>query len=183
MLIGHSMGGMNGMTFAARHPQALRALILVDVGPEVSVDGAQQVGTFVAGPYELPDLDAWTEHTHRYYPWRSADKIRARLAVSLRETPHGTLAKQYDPRFRDGFGGIAAAIESLWDVARALRCPTLLVHGGDSPVLTADMAARFEAEVECVRRVTIEGAGHSVAGDRPDEFSEAVHEFLDQVGV
>jgi pimeloyl-ACP methyl ester carboxylesterase len=129
VVIGHSMGGMNAMTFAARNPSLVRALVLVDVGPEVSVDGAREVGAFVAGPYELESLDAWVEHTHRYYPWRSKERIRARLAVSLRQTPDGRLAKQYDERFRQGFGGVAEARDALADVAAALRCPTLLVHG------------------------------------------------------
>ena len=181
VVIGHSMGGMNAMTFAARNPELVRALVLVDVGPEVSVDGAREVGAFVAGPYELESLDAWVEHTHRYYPWRSKERIRARLEVSLRQTPGGKLAKQYDERFRQGFGGVAEARDALADVAGALRCPTLLVHGASSPVLTREMAERFAARVPCVELVTIEGAGHSVAGDKPDQFVKVVEAFLDSV--
>ncbi len=179
VVIGHSMGGMNAMTFAARNPEVVSALVLVDVGPEVSVDGAREVGLFVAGPYELDSLDAWVEHTHRYYPWRSKERIRARLEVSLRETPGGKLAKQYDERFRQGFGGIAEARDALAEAASSLRCPTLLVHGAESPVLTREMAERFAESVACVELVSIPGAGHSVAGDKPEEFLKAVEAFLD----
>jgi len=179
VVIGHSMGGMNAMTFASRNPALVRALVLVDVGPEVSVDGAREVGQFVAGPYELDTLDDWVEHTHRYYPWRSKERIRARLEVSLRTTAGGKLAKQYDERFRAGFGGVAEARDSLAEAARALRCPTLLVHGAASPVLTREMAERFAASVPSVELVTIPGAGHSVAGDAPEAFLEAVEAFLD----
>jgi pimeloyl-ACP methyl ester carboxylesterase len=122
VMIGHSMGGMNALTFAARHPERVRALVLVDVGPEVSVDGAREVGLFVAGPYELDSLDAWVEHTHRYYPWRSKERIRARLEHSLRPAPSGGLAKQYDERFRQGFGG-GRARDSLAEVARHAARP------------------------------------------------------------
>ena len=180
VVIGHSMGGMNAMTFTARNPERVRALVLVDVGPEVSVDGAGEVGRFVAGPYELESLDAWVEHTHRYYPYRSKERIRARLEVSLERTPEGRYAKQYDARFRDGFGGIATGKDGLWEVAQRLQAPTLLVHGGSSPVLTRAMAEKFAAAAKDVELVSIPGAGHSVAGDQPEAFTSAVCAFLDK---
>ena len=181
VVIGHSMGGMNAMTFAARNPALVRALVLVDVGPEVSVDGAREVSSFVAGPYALDTLDDWVEHTYRYYPWRSKERIRARLEVSLRETADGKLEKQYDERFRQGFGGVSDARDALADVARDLCVPTLLVHGEASPVLTREMAERFAKAAPSVELVSIPGAGHSVAGDKPEEFLKVVEAFLDSV--
>ena len=182
VLIGHSMGGMNALTYAGRHPDDVRALILVDVGPEVSVDGADDVLRFVAGPYELESLDAWVDHTHQYYPWRSKERIRARLEVSLRKTPEGKLAKQYDERFRQAdFGGVQRSRDDLWALARAIRCPTLLVHGGSSRVLTREMAEAFASRVDKLRLVTIPGAGHSVAGDKPEEFLRATTSFLNDI--
>ena len=182
VVVGHSMGGMNAMTFAARHPEQLRALVLIDVGPEVTVDGAQQVRQFVAGPYEMDSLDEWVEHTHRYYPFRSKEGIRKRLAVSLRETPGGRMAKQFDERFRQAeFRGVAESRSDIWETARALQCPTLLLHGEKSPVLKREQAEAFAAAVPSVRLVTIAEAGHSVAGDQPEAFTAAVGEFLDDV--
>ncbi len=181
VVIGHSMGGMNAMTFAARNPDKVRALVLVDVGPEVSVDGAKQVSYFVAGPYELDSLEDWVDYIHEYYPWRSKQGIRARLELSLRRTESGKFAKQYDERFRQAFCGIAESEESLWQTAERLRCPTLLVHGRSSPVLPLQTAQEFERRVDCVRLVSVGGAGHSVAGDQPDAFVRAVSGFLEEV--
>ena len=182
VVIGHSMGGMNAMTFAAAQPEQLRALVLIDVGPGVSVDGAQQVRQFVQGPYELDSLDAWVEMTHQYYPFRSKEGIRKRLEVSLRETPEGKMAKMFDERFRQAdFRGVADARSGIWETARALTVPTLLLHGEKSPVLKLEQAQEFAEKVPVVRLVTIPEAGHSVAGDQPEAFVSAVREFLDDV--
>ena len=182
VLMGHSMGGINAMTFASRNPEKVRALVLVDVGPNVNLDGANEVVHFVAGPYELDSLEDWVEHTHRYYPYRSKERIRARLLTSLRKTETGKMAKQFDPRFRDvEFTGITRGAVDLWEIARGLRCPTLLVHGGASPILSREMAQEFADGISCVRLVSIPEAGHSVAGDKPEEFIRAVSEFFDDV--
>ena len=182
VVLGHSMGGMNAMTFAARHPEQLRALVLIDVGPGVSVDGVQQVRQFVAGPYELESLDAWVEMTHKYYPFRSKEGIRKRLAVSLRETPEGKMAKMFDERFREAdFLGVADSRAGIWETAKALTVPTLLLHGEKSPVLKQEQAEEFAEQVPVVRLVTIPEAGHSVAGDQPEAFVEAVRDFLNDV--
>ena len=179
VVLGHSMGGMNAMTFAAKHPEQLRALVLIDVGPGVSVDGVQQVRQFVQGPYEMDSLDAWVDMTHRYYPYRSKDAIRRRLAVSLRETPEGKMAKMFDERFREAdFRGVADGRDGIWETAKALSVPTLLLHGENSPVLKREQAEKFANEVPAVQLITIPEAGHSVAGDQPDAFVEAVRDFL-----
>lgn len=182
VVLGHSMGGMNAMTFAATHPDQLRALVLIDVGPGVSVDGVKQVRQFVAGPYEMDSLEAWVDMTHQYYPFRSKEGIRKRLEVSLRETPKGKMAKMFDERFRQAdFRGVADARAGIWETARALTVPTLLLHGEKSPVLKREQAEQFSDSVDCVRLVTIPEAGHSVAGDQPEAFTEAVRDFLDDV--
>lgn len=182
VVLGHSMGGMNAMTFAAAHPEMLRALVLIDVGPGVSVDGAQQVRQFVQGPYEMESLEAWVEMTHRYYPYRSKENIRKRLEVSLRETSEGKMAKMFDERFREAdFRGVGDARTGIWETARALRVPTLLLHGEKSPVLRLEQAEEFAAKVDVVRLVTIAEAGHSVAGDQPEAVGAALREFLDDV--
>ena len=182
VVIGHSMGGMNAMTFAAAHPDQLRALILIDVGPGVNVDGVSQVRQFVAGPYELDSLDAWVDMTHQYYPFRSKEGIRKRLEVSLRETPNGKMAKMFDERFREAdFRGVADARTGIWETAMALTVPTLLLHGENSPVLKREQAEEFAEKVPVVKLVTIPEAGHSVAGDQPEAFVEAVRDFLNDV--
>ncbi len=62
--------------------------------------------------------------------------------------------------------------------ARALRVPTLLVRGKISDVVSEETAAEFRAAVPHAEYADVSGAGHMVAGDRNDAFSEAVINFL-----
>src|ERR1700729_4369594 len=47
ILIGHSMGGRNSMLLTRQDPSRLRALVIVDVGPELSERGRAAIAGFV----------------------------------------------------------------------------------------------------------------------------------------
>ncbi len=70
--------------------------------------------------------------------------------------------------------------EKVEQVARRLRCPTLLVRGKLSDLLSEEGAKRFVELVPHSEYVDVSGAAHMVAGDRNDRFSAAVIDFLDR---
>ncbi len=57
ILMGHSMGGRNSMLLVRRSPSLLRALVIVDVGPEVSDRGRAVIAGFVRDNEEFDDLE------------------------------------------------------------------------------------------------------------------------------
>jgi len=57
LLMGHSMGGRNAMLLTRRNPSLLRALVVVDVGPELSDRGRQVIAGFVRANEEFDDLE------------------------------------------------------------------------------------------------------------------------------
>jgi pimeloyl-ACP methyl ester carboxylesterase len=61
--------------------------------------------------------------------------------------------------------------------AAALRVPTLLVRGGSSDLVTPEAAAELATMIPHADLVDVTGAGHMVAGDRNDPFTEAVLRF------
>ncbi len=63
--------------------------------------------------------------------------------------------------------------------ARALTCPTLLVRGKSSDLVTEEAAQEFLALVPHAEFVDVGGAGHMVAGDDNDVFARQVLGFLD----
>jgi pimeloyl-ACP methyl ester carboxylesterase len=73
-------------------------------------------------------------------------------------------------------------MDHLWDVAARVPVPALVVHGAQSDILDPGAGRRLAKTLPHGRFVAIEGSGHSVQGDNPHDLSEALEQFLTQVG-
>jgi pimeloyl-ACP methyl ester carboxylesterase len=179
VLAGMSMGGINAITLAARHPQKVRALIIVDVSPEIQARGVENIRSFIQAADELDSFDAFVERAHQFNPRRSLDNIRSRLSHNLKQLPNGKWTWKYDKALRSGERSFqASALLNLWDDVGAIRCPTLIIKGGESDILSAESAAKLQAAIPESRMTIVPGAGHSVMGDNPEAFVAAAREFL-----
>jgi pimeloyl-ACP methyl ester carboxylesterase len=178
ILIGMSMGGANAMTYTARYPTTVKALVLVDVGPEIKQEGVDNIRRLV-GRQEWPSLDAAVTDIHRFNMRRSRDNIRQRLSHSLRQLPSGAWTWKVDEVFRDPHRPRPRDTEGLWEAVRRLPCPTLLINGAESDILAPDAAQRMVTAMPRGQLATVPGAGHSVMGDNPEGFYQAVKTFLD----
>ena len=177
-LVAMSLGGLNAIAFAAQHPERVRALVLVDVVPSVPKEGADAIGKQLA-LREFPSFDAAVDMAHAFNPRRTLDNLRERLSHSLRALPDGRWTYKFDPNIASG----ASDIDRLWNAVRRLRCPTLLVRGSESPILTQENADRFARTVTGAVVAEVTGAGHSVMGDNPEGFLAAVRPFVRRHGV
>ena len=61
----------------------------------------------------------------------------------------------------------------------AIRCPQLLVRGRMSELVSEAGVAAFRAAAPSASFVDVAGAGHMVAGDRNDAFTDAILAFLE----
>ena len=179
ILAGMSMGGINSMTFTARHPEKVRALIIVDVSPEIQVKGVENIRSFIQAPDELDSFEAFVERAQQFNPRRSLENIRSRLSHNLKQLPNGKWTWKYDKALRSGERSFqASALQNLWDDVRAIHCPTLIIKGGESDILSAESATKLQGAIPESRLAIVPGAGHSVMGDNPGAFVGAVREFL-----
>lgn len=180
-LMGLSMGGRNSFTYAANNPDRVRALVIVDAGPQNMQQGTQNIRNFVQQDDELGSVDAFVERVLKYNPRRAPEQIRGSIMHNLKQLPNGKWTWKYDKRLRRPgrrMGSDPETEKRLWGYLEALQCPTLLVRGGASDIIAMDTADKMHAVIPNSQLATIEGAGHLVMGDSPAGFQRAVTEFL-----
>ena len=102
IVIGHSMGGLNALRLTLEHPAIVQALVLVDVGPEVSEKGSQIIRKFVTENREFADLDDFIDSVQRYDPFRSREHVERTVKYNLLQRADGTYVTKCDhgPRLR-----------------------------------------------------------------------------------
>ena len=180
-LMGLSMGGRNSFTYAANNPDRVRALVIVDAGPQNMQQGTQNIRNFVQQDDELDSVDAFVERVLKYNPRRAPEQIRGSIMHNLKQIPNGKWTWKYDKRLRRPgrrMGSDPETEKRLWGYLEALQCPTLLVRGGASDIIAMDTAEKMRNVIPNSQLATIEGAGHLVMGDSPAGFQRAVTEFL-----
>jgi len=171
------MGGINTITYAARYPETVKAVIIVDVGPEIETRGRENIQNFTRID-ELDSFEAFVERAHQFNSRRSLANLRQRLSYNLKQQPNGKWTWKFDQK-RLGTGGrFGIGPEGLWEEVRKIRCPTLIIRGGESDILTPEAAQRLQTAIPQSRLAVVPGAGHSVMGDNPAGFAAAVLEFL-----
>ena len=174
VLVGLSMGGRNAMYFTSRPPEAVRQLVSVDIGPEISARAA-------AAPAGPPEPETWesieqaAQHLHRANPYPGIHYYRWVVSASLRTRADGALVWKWHPSVK---ARRAQADVDWWAVVRALTPPTLVLRGEASPVLDRDVAERMARELPRGRFVEIPRAVHTLHEDNPDAVLAALKAFL-----
>ncbi len=180
-LVGMSMGGINTMRYAARHPERLTAVGIVDVAPESMRDGQVEMEAYRSETESLASFEDFLDRSRRFMPHRAVEHLRYSLANALKQQADGTWTWKQDhrPRLRrDDEAARAARADALWNDLRAIRQPTILFRGENSRILAPEVAERVIETVHDARLVVIPRATHNVHSDNPGDFAAALDRFL-----
>ena len=176
LVVGMSMGGLTSICLAARHPDLVHKLAIVDVTPGTTHDKARSIIEFISGPEVFENFDAILERTVQYNPTRSLSSLRRGVLHNAAPNSDGTWSWRYDPVRR--FGGAETSFDELWRRVGEIRCPILLALGTKSPVVGPEDVAEFRRRQPRTQVQEFEGAGHSIQGDRPVALARALENFL-----
>jgi pimeloyl-ACP methyl ester carboxylesterase len=165
VLIGTSMGGIIAMAYAAQHADRLRGLVINDIGPDAEAGSSRITGMVGSRPADFASLDEAMEYRRQSSPITAGrpleDQRETALGV-LRQRPDGRWAWKMDPAYIDQrVKRGAPARPQLWPALETLPCPTQVVWGTDSDVLSEAQAKRMVAALPKGEFVAVPGVGHA----------------------
>ena len=160
---GLSLGGYMSLAFHRRHPERVRALLIIDTGPGFRNDAAR---------------DGWNatalQTAERYQ--REGLGGLANLSAERRTSHH----RSADGLVRAARGMLTHRDAGVIDSLASIAVPSLVVVGAeDKPFLNA--ADYMAAKIPGAEKVVIEGAGHAANIDQPAAFNRTVEDFLQRL--
>ena len=186
-LVGASLGGLVGMYLEGRtRPGSISAFVLVDIVPNMNINGAEKVKDFMLKHSEagFASLSEVAEVLEEYNPYRKKSNDLEGLKKNLRKRGNRWFW-HWDPSFisseRNEKNPDMRNPQLLNEVMRNIEVPTLLVRVKMSELVTENEAREFLHEYPQAEFVDVSGAGHMVAGDKNDIFSEEVIQFLNRL--
>jgi len=163
--VGTSMGGLIGMLIASAETSPIRRLVLNDIGPFISQAALAQLKTYVGrDPFftSLDEADTYLRQIHAGFGPLTDAQWRHLAIHSTRAIDDG-LRLHYDPAIKVPYAKMADADVDLWALWESIRCPTLVLRGSESELLTAETAMRMTVTGPKATLATIAGVGHAPA--------------------
>lgn len=187
--VGTSMGGLIGMTLAAlRSPgQAplIERLVVNDVGPVIEYASLQRIGQYLGAPMRFETIEqaaAALRVISASFGPHTPEQWLALSRPQFKPAPEGGWMFHYDPAiavpYRAYTPEVAQVAEAmLWQTWDAIDCPTLLVRGADSDLLSAATARAMGERGPKARCVEFAGVGHAPTLVADDQVA-CVRQFL-----
>lgn len=183
MLVGMSLGGLTSIALTARAPDLVSRLTLVDVTPGVDRDKAAPIAQFIAGPESFESFDEILARTMEFNPTRTESSLRRGILHNAVPREDGRWVWRYQrPGLAPG-SDLATTdmpdFSKLWAHVDEIGVPIMLVRGADAGTVVDDNdVAELRRRQPEARVEVVEGAGHSIQGDRPVQLAALLNDFL-----
>ena len=179
--VGTSMGGMIGMALAAQRDTPIRKLVVNDAGPVISKTALERIATYVGIAPQFPSLEVAEQYVRAvsvsFGPHSDAE-WRFLTEVVVRNQADGGLRMHYDPRLAEPLRkNMPEKDLEMWPMWDAVRCPTLVLRGAQSDLLSAATAAQMAARGPRATVAVVPGVGHAPTLMHEDQIA-IVRDFL-----
>ena len=182
---GTSMGGLIGMVLASLPHTPVTRLLINDIGPTLDGAALQRIADYIGQDLRFPDYATgarFVREVSRSFGPHSEEQWDKLAADVLRQEANGEWVRHYDLALAQPFKSMNVERaqqdqEALWRAWDAIACPTLLVRGGLSDLLSHDTAQLMTTRGPKPRLVEIAGVGHAPTFVQPEQIAIA-REFL-----
>lgn len=167
--VGTSMGGLIGMALASLPGSPIARLVLNDIGPTLEPVALQRIGTYLGDPTVWPSTEQAARalwHVSSSFGPHTEAQWHELCRHQLKPVEGGGWRLHYDPAIALPFQAITeetarAGSAALWHSYDAIRCPTLLIRGMLSDLLSRETAEAMRHRGPQARLVEFEGVGHA----------------------
>ena len=182
--VGTSMGGLIGLGLASLAGSPVSRLVLNDVGPAIQPEALVRIGTYLGVPIRWSTLEEAADYmlviSQSFGP-HSREQWLALTRPMLRADGDG-FKPHYDPNIAVPFKAITPEIAkageaAMWHAYDSLRCPTLLIRGAQSDLLSHETALAMTQRGPKARLHEVAGVGHAPTLVATDQVA-VVREFL-----
>lgn len=185
---GTSMGGLIGMSLASLPDNPIKKLVLNDVGPVLNPDALARIGDYIGQDVRFDSFDeaqAYIKAISISFGPHSPVQWEKLARDVLRQNEQGQWVRHYDlglaQPIKASTPELAAIAQTmLWAAYDAIQCPTLLVRGAESDLLTAESAQAMTQRGPHARLVEFAGVGHAPTFVQPEQIAVAVDFLLNQ---
>ncbi len=187
ILVGHSMGARNALSFTHLFPEMVEKLVLEDLAVDLATEAPayyQRILDAVPTPFpsrEAAKIFFQEEFLHKAQFREGGPLMSQFFYANIKDLPDG----RADWRFsRDGIlKSVGRIVDKSgnpqeWAMIQNLTCPTLLVRGGRSLELSSESVQKILMLNPKIRAVEISNAGHWVHADQPQEFTDVLKDFV-----
>jgi pimeloyl-ACP methyl ester carboxylesterase len=178
---GTSMGGLIGMGLASLPDNPIAKLVLNDVGPTLNRAALARIGDYIGQAIRFPTFDeaaAYIREISTSFGPHTDVEWRKMATDVLRQDPDGQWIRHYDLGLAAPFKSMTdesaqQAEAMLWAAYEAIKCPTLLVRGAQSDLLTPEIALAMTQRGPKAQLVELPGVGHAPTFMHGDQIAVA----------
>ncbi len=171
-IVGHSMGSLIALECAARHPARIAKIALLATAYPMQVSDQLLDATKNNEPVAQDMVNIWSHLAYAQYPSNPGPGfwvIGENLRLMQRQQP-GVMHVDFSACNAYADGAEAAA---------KVRCPALFLIARRDAMTAARSAQAFAQTLTGARIVMIDGSGHNMMGEKPDEVLDALVGFLE----
>jgi pimeloyl-ACP methyl ester carboxylesterase len=179
--LGTSMGGFVGMALAAQAGSPVKKLVLNDAAPVIGKAALERIGSYVGQARSFASLEEAEQYVRAVaapFGPHSDAQWRFLAETWVRRNEDGSWRPHYDTRIAEVYRATMPDKDlELWHLYDAVRCPTLLVRGELSDVVSRHTAAEMTRRGPKAKVAEIRGVGHAPTLLQPDQIA-LVRDFL-----